>query len=141
MFEDAAAALEAAAPLRVSSKVEALCALEAMEAQLLKETARAARVWWCVACGKDTLGAEPLASCREAGHELRREARTLHHFKCSGCSHRLAHPSAMCAVVCPKCSARGPWLAASIHNIRDGDATGLASAPAQQEEIMSLRFA
>ncbi len=125
----------------MSSRVEALCALEAMEAALLKETARVARVWWCVQCGRDTLGAEPLASCREARHEVRRESRTMHYFKCAGCAHRLAHPSAMCAVVCPKCSARGPWVAASVHNIRDGDASRLVSGPAQQEEIMSLRFA
>jgi hypothetical protein len=141
MFEDAAAACEAAAPVKASSRIEALCALEAMEAALLAQRSREVRVWWCVQCGRESGGAEPLPSCREARHELRRETRTLHYFKCGACSHRLAHPSAMCAVVCPKCSARGPWLAASIHNIRDGDATGLASAPAQQEEIMSLRFA
>ena len=139
MFEDAALEARAAGPALASARVEALCALEAIEERMRGETCREVRVWWCVQCARDYSGGEPLPSCREGGHELRREARVMHYFRCGSCSYRLAHPAAMCAAQCPKCAARGPWSATSVHNIKDGDAKGLTGL-AQQQAIMSLRF-
>jgi hypothetical protein len=137
MFEDAPQG-DGSGQGAASSRVEALCALEAIEARMLGVTSKEVVVWRCRQCARDSSG-EPLASCREAGHDLARERRTLHYFKCGSCSHKLAHPGSMCAVLCPKCSRRGPWLAASIHNIREGDAKGLTGL-VHTEDIMSLRF-
>jgi len=123
--------------------MEALCALEAIEERMKAQTKREVVVWWCSACAKDYRGGEPVPpSCREAGHAVVREKRTLHYFRCSGCKHRLAHPAAMCAVACPKCSARGLWVAASMYNIKEADERGLHPTLAQHQpqEIMSLRF-
>jgi len=143
LFEEETLAQAAAAvsqPLG-GAKVEALIALEAVEARMREETSRELTVWTCLDCGTGKEHRVLPPTCSSAGHNLTKKLKTYHAFRCDACSYKTFYGGKMCAVQCPKCGKRA-WTAASVYSVRDlcEDPMGGKVKPRGEEQINSLRY-
>lgn len=125
LFEDATLAEDAKGGVRPpNAKVEALAALEAVEARMKEETSMEVKVWVCLQCQDGKEHKTFPVECAAAKHPLESKKRTLYAYACVACSHKIRYGGKMCAVECPKCGKR-TWAAASIYNVKAGDNKGL----------------